>query len=120
MSWRMMLGEVVCEIVAARRPENVELALLCAILHPIETHIHSAGALLFDGSIEDAIGGGIVDLHWSGRLRVSHFCKCSADYHSFFSIEKGGSNFCFGGGRDDMFEDFCDVENGSIFRLVGG
>ena len=51
---------------------------------------------------------------------MAHFGECRAEYHSFFSIEKSGSKHTFSGRRYDVFEDFGDVKNGSIFWLIDG
>lgn len=78
MSRRVVLGEVVSKVITARCPKNVELSLLGAVPDPIETHVHGAGALLFNGAVEYAIGRGVVYTDWCGRLRVSHFVECGA------------------------------------------
>jgi hypothetical protein len=121
MSWRMMLGEVVCQIVTSRRPTNVGLALLGAVLHPIEVQVHGARALLLDCAIEDAVGCGIIDLQiWSGWLRVSHFGECSAHNHSFFSIKKCSANLSFCGQGDNMFKYFSNGKDSFVDWLVAG
>ena len=63
MRWGMVLGKVISKIVTAICPTNVELSLLGAVTYPIKLHVHSTRPLLLTGPIEDAICGGVIDLH---------------------------------------------------------
>ena len=76
--WRMMLGKVVGKVIGPTAPMDDVLALGNAVLDPVETHVHDAGAALLDSVIDDASGAGVVSLDWSGRLGVAHFCESDA------------------------------------------
>ena len=57
---RVVLGRVVGQIVFSWFPEDVKLALGCAVLEPIEAHVYGFETILFNCSCEDATGGNIV------------------------------------------------------------
>jgi len=54
MSWRVMLGWVVGEVVTPRAPVDSELFLRDAVAHPIKSHVNRTRPLLFDGVVDDA------------------------------------------------------------------
>ena len=85
MSGAMMLSEVVGPIFITRGPVIFELALFHSILKPIKSHINGFAALLFDSSIDYAIGSGVIGLDWCWRLRMAQF---------FEGNSHGDSNFC--------------------------
>ena len=58
---RMMLGELVTEVGSAGFTLREELLLAFLILDPIEAHVNSFGALLFNGAVGKAFGGGVVN-----------------------------------------------------------
>ena len=66
-----MFGEVVSKVSCRRSPIDVELALLDAILEPVEAHVDCLGAFLLDGVGEDASACCIVGLKWCCRLWVA-------------------------------------------------
>jgi hypothetical protein len=52
----------------------LELLLVdAAISQPMEAHIHGFGTFWLHPFVDDAFGGGIVNLNGGGRLFVSHF-----------------------------------------------
>ena len=65
-----MLGVVVAQVSYAQMPIDEELTLACAIAYPIKAHVNRFLSFLFDGVVGKAFGGRIVNLDWSGRLRV--------------------------------------------------
>ena len=62
MRGRVMLGEIVSEIVSPSFPMNDELALCDSVPDPIEAHVNCFGTLLFDGGIGDACSACVVCL----------------------------------------------------------
>ena len=50
-----------------------EISLGFAIQEPEIAHLHGTGALAFDGVVDDADGGGVVDVYRSRRLRMAQF-----------------------------------------------
>ena len=70
---RMMfhpVGSIVC---GAGAPIKMELFLHAAILQPMKAHINCFGTFWLHPFVDDAFGGGIVDLNGGGWLFVSHF-----------------------------------------------
>ena len=69
----MVFCPVVRIVRGAQAPEKVKLFLTDAeILQPVEVHVHGFGAFWLDPFVDNAFGGGIVDLQGGGWLRVSH------------------------------------------------
>ncbi len=70
----MMFRSVVSIVCGAGAPIKSELLLIdAAIPQPMETHIHGFGTFWLHPFVDDAFGGGIVNLNEGGRLFVSHF-----------------------------------------------
>jgi len=72
---------------------------------PEVSHFHGPGALAFDSAVGNADGCGIVAVDGGWRLRMSHFFQDEADDFGFLCIEKQGTQFGFGGGGGNKFED---------------
>jgi len=62
MCGRMVLGKIIGMIGVARVPENVELALACAVTNPIKMHVNGLGEFLLDCVIDDAICSAVIGL----------------------------------------------------------
>jgi len=60
---RMMIGEVVSEVVAAFAPMDDVLVLGDVLFDPVKTHVHGFGAALLDGVIDDTRCARIVSLY---------------------------------------------------------
>jgi len=60
MCGRMVFGEITGAIGFARAPENVELALVCAVTNPIKMHVNGLGAFLLDCVIDDATCSAVI------------------------------------------------------------
>ena len=73
MRGRMMLGEVIREIVFASSPIYVELALTDAIAYPIIAHVHCLGTSLLYGVVGDALRGVVVGADGSWSLLMAEF-----------------------------------------------
>ena len=67
----MMIGVVVTKVGDTRLPVDKELALACTIADPVKVHVNSFRPFFLDGVVGKSVGGGVVDLDWSGRLRVT-------------------------------------------------
>ena len=70
MGRKVVLGEIVTEVSAAGFPLNEKLALLGAVLDPIEAHIDGFGFFLLDCAVCKAFHGRVVDADWSWWLRA--------------------------------------------------
>ena len=87
VNW-VVLGVIIRDVAASGSPENMELLLVDAILHPVKSHVHRFGSDLFDGAVRDAACRGVVDLNRGGRLRVSHFDERDADGHGLLAVKE--------------------------------
>ena len=68
-----------CAVVSVVRwdgaPVKLKLFLVdAAIPQPMEMHIHGFGTFWLHPFVDDAFGGGIVDLNRGGRLFVPQIC----------------------------------------------
>ncbi len=66
---------------------DIEVALIGSVADPIEAHVDCFRRLLFDGSIDDAVGCRVVCLEQGCRLLVAHFVRSCAQYGGFFCFE---------------------------------
>ena len=66
----MMLGVIVSQVSDAGLLVDKELTLACAVAYPIKSHVDRFRLFLFDGVIDEAVGGGVFYLDWHGRLWV--------------------------------------------------
>jgi hypothetical protein len=78
--------------------------ILCFIIKKPEVlHFHCTGALAFDGIVDNADGGIVVDVNWCRWLWVSEFSKSETEDLGFLCIEREGTQFGFGGRCSDKF-----------------
>ena len=70
---RMMFGEVITVIIAARFPMDLKLGLLDAILQPVKTHVDGLGAFLLDGGVQNTGSTLIISLDRRSRLKMTEF-----------------------------------------------
>ncbi len=68
-----------------------EVLLRFAAKMPEVSHLHCAGALVFDGIVDNADGGSVVNVNWRWWLLVSKFGKSEMEDLGFFCIEKKGA-----------------------------
>ena len=71
---------------------------------------------MFDCTVGKALDGGIVDLHWGRRLRVTHFGYSGANGHEFLAVEISGSDFGFVRRAHLIDHDFGHIKK----RAIGG
>ena len=70
----MVLCKIIGQILRSFPPAaHLELSLLCAILDPVESHVHSLRPSLLDGFIGDSRCCRVVNDDSSRGLRVTHF-----------------------------------------------
>ena len=95
MGRRIMLGELFAKVGPIGSPVHEELILVFPILDPIEVHVDSFGALLFNGVVGKSFGGGVVDTDRSWWLGIPQFGQGCTNGDRLFPIDKGGSGFGF-------------------------
>lgn len=113
----VMLGVVVAKVVAARTPVYQELALVDAVLDPVETHVHGLGLALAYGAVGDASGANIVYLNVGGRLWMTNFDEGGAECDTIVGIVEETSKFRFGVRGNDVTDDGADGANGAIVGI---
>jgi len=91
-----------------------ELAILDAILEPIEMHVNGFGSFLFNSSIEDAAGDTVVSCDDSGRLGPSHFMENLSEWDSGLGIDECRAGLDFGSQREDVVHDASEDMEGSV------
>ncbi len=96
-----------------------EVFLHFAVKKPEVLHLHCAGALVFDGIVDNANGGSVVYVDRHQWLWVFKFGKSEMEDLGFLCIEKEGTQFGFGGRRSDKFE-YCtrDVDGAVEFDRI--
>ena len=86
VGWRMVLGEIIGEIISALLPMDAKLALSDTIAYPIESHVNGPRSALFDGVVGNSIGDCIVSLDWGGWLGPSHFFEGGSNGATFLPV----------------------------------
>ena len=71
----MVLGVIVAQVSDAGLPVYEKLALACAFSYPIKAHVDRFQSFLLYGVVGEAVGGGVVNLDWRGRLWVPQFAE---------------------------------------------
>ena len=69
----MVLGMIVAQVSDAGLPVDEELTLACAVAYTTKAHVDRFRSFLIDGVVGEAVGGGVVNLDWRGRLWVPQF-----------------------------------------------
>ena len=114
MSRQMVLGMEIVYVGRTGLSVDQRLFLADAVLDPIKTNVNCFGSFLLDGPVGEALGGGIVNLRWGRRLRVTHFGESGVNGHIFFSVEISGSDFGFGRRAHHIAHDFVQGEKWGI------
>ena len=70
-------------------------------LNPVEVHVKDFGAFPAHVAHENAVGGYVVSIDWSGRLWVAHFNQGRADGNSLLAVEEDCTGLCLGIGCHD-------------------
>ena len=96
-----VLGEVIGKVFSSFLQVQVELFLIDAAAHPMETYVKILGALLAYVVIGDVIGGRDVGLDWGGRLWVANSNEFCAYGNSLLVVEENRSSLCLCGGIHD-------------------
>ena len=71
----MVLGVIFAQFSDDGLPVDEEPTLACAVTYPIKAHVYCLQSFLLDGVVGEAVGGGVVDLDWNGRLWVPQFAE---------------------------------------------
>ena len=110
-------GEVVRKVGVSSFPKDDELALLDAILNPVESHDDGFGAALLEIHVGNTSSGSVFSVKGGGWLFLYHFFKGSTEDGAILGIEEDPSNFGFGFQVHDVLDDGGDGVDGSV---VGG
>ena len=89
-------------------------------MDPVKAHVHRFRLFLFDGDVGKAIGGGVVDLDWSDRLRVTTFEEQGADRDGLLAFDVSGSNFGSGSQTHHVGHDARNGVDGTIETRTSG
>ncbi len=96
-----------------------EVLLHFTVKKPEVPHLHCSGALPFDGTVDNANGGSVVDVNRHRWLWVSEFGKSETEDLGFLSVEKEGTQFGFGHRCSNEFEYCaCDVDGTLEFDRI--
>jgi hypothetical protein len=116
MVGRVVFGEIVRGIVAARGPVEVELFLLDSVKEPMPSHIEGFRFFQSDFGMKNTVGCGVVCFEWNatGWLRMPHFRQGGNDRHSFLCIEEQSSYFGFGSRGRNGANGFAEDMNGAV------
>ena len=85
---REFFGEVIGKIFSSLLPVEVKIFFLDTTSHPVEAHVKCFGAFPAHVASEDAVGGCVVSLDWSGRLHIAHFNQGHADGNILLAVEE--------------------------------
>jgi hypothetical protein len=96
MRRRMVFFEIIRQILKARAPVYVKLALFHSIFDPIKAHVHGFCTFLFYCTVDVSCCSGIIRFHWCGGLWVPQFLQCCPEDCSFFDFYENCPNLCFG------------------------
>ena len=88
---------------------------LDATSHPVEAHVKCFGAFPAHVVGEDALGGCVFSLHWSGRLWMAYFNQGCADRNILLDVEEDSTSFSLGGGYHDGADGLSLGENRAIW-----
>ena len=110
----MYLGEEVGKVVGAWTPVEVEFAGGDAVLDPVVPHGYHFRSTGFAGFGEDLAGDlVVVDDHGCG-LGVAKVLECLPKMGAFEGGCVDASDFCFGDGVDDVWDDGADDLDGAV------
>ena len=112
----VVLGCVVGKVASTRFPKDGELAFFDAVLKPIEAHVDSFGAALFDRLVEDAARHTVVGDHDSGWLGPAHLTECGAERAQGLGIVESPPNLSIGSRGVDILHDAGKDMDGPIER----
>ncbi len=101
---RVVFRGIIAQIFLPGLIVKFEVLLCFAVKKPEVSHLHCAGALAFDGIVDNVNSGSVVYVNWRLWLWVSKFGKSETEDLGFLCIEKEGTQFGFSGGCSDKFE----------------
>ena len=118
MRGAMMFGPIVGSVVRYGVPVVTELALGVATTKPMESHIHCFGATWLYVVGDHTGSRAVVSLDRCGGLLVSHLIQELLHGYCFAGVDVESTEFGLGGTGHDSFEDFGDVEDGTVVGWV--
>ena len=71
----MVLGVIVAQVSDAGLPVDEELTLAFVVAYPIKAPVNCFRSFFLDGVVGEAVGDGVVNLDWLGKLWVIQFAK---------------------------------------------
>ena len=92
---RKMLGEVVCVIILAFIPVDLNLFEKFFVAKPMYVHVPCLGIFWFHAEIYESISGGVFCLERGRRLFVTDIDEIRKNIDTFFSISKCTCGFSF-------------------------
>ncbi len=111
---RVVFQGIIVQVFLPGLVVKFEVLLYFTIKKPEVPHLHCLGALLFDGIVDNANGGSVVDVDRRRWLWVSKFGKSETEDLGFLSIEKVGTQFGFGRRCSNKFEYCACAVDGTI------
>ncbi len=116
---RVVFRGIITQVFLSGLIVKFEVLLSFPIKQPEVPHFHGSGVLAFDGIVDNADGGRVVDVNRCWWLWVSEFGKSETEDFGLLCIEEEGTQFGFGGGSSDKFEySTCDVDGAVEFDRV--
>ena len=88
--------------------------MLDATLHPVEAHVKCFGAFPAHVDSDDYLGGCVVSLYRSWRLRMTHFNQGCADGHNLLAIDEYHTGFSLGSECNDGADGMALGEDWSV------
>ncbi len=92
---------IIAQVFLPRLIVKFEVLLSFPIKQPEVPHFHGTGALVFDGIVDNANGGSVVDVNRRRWLWVSEFGKSEMEDFGFLCIEEEGTQFGLGSGSSN-------------------
>ncbi len=116
---RVVFRGIITQVFLPGLVVKFEVLLCFTVEKPEVPHLYCLGALSFDGIVDNADGGSVVNVNWYRQLWVSEFGKSETGDLGFLSVEKEGTQFGFGHRCSNKFEYCaCDVDGAVEFDRI--
>ena len=114
MLGRVVLGEIVGEVVDALPPGDNYVSGFNLVSDPVVAHVECLGALLRDGLVGNTGGDGAVRLYFRGRLWETHVGESGANDGDLTSGEEESAVLGLGCGANDQLENGGQISDGPV------